>query len=479
MRLLPFRIGEGDLGPRLAQPKAQLPEQALALTHAQRDAVLLSDPDRQRFAIPQIAAQPGLPRRLAKSRADLFQLLLIQAPGPPSSLSLAQTYQALLLATANPILHRPRRVAQQPGHLGAGHSLGYQQHTVEAVVVAGILGASDLILQSEDDAVRVGYAQWSHALRRTHPVYYTQVLMTLCLDPDTGRVEILKSWPASPVEGQYMRTYRGRAFSTASTQLRWVDEKNLEYRIGMRIPTQPASERYFVSRIWNNVTNEMVEKDQWNQDWLAISGGSEPTLSGDWEVITAKGEEAFPCAIVALHSSSTEVRVLLKDSACDRVYPDGISPTDVEQYSRRDDIERVQDFKDAYERLTAEGLAAGMTPYEASSYVTRGMRELGYYPTPPQLVARMLSDQEVAALRREQALEPIFTIIEMQFTVGLFRDIEQAIRNPGQEFDKAGKYIIHNDYTTSQELNAALGNGVDQFYIGYSGRTYEMKIVKP
>ena len=83
MRLLPFRIGEGDLGPRLAKPKAQLPEQALALTHAQRDAVLLSDPDRQRFAIPQIAAQPGLPRRLAKSRADLFQLLLIQAPGPP------------------------------------------------------------------------------------------------------------------------------------------------------------------------------------------------------------------------------------------------------------------------------------------------------------------------------------------------------------------------------------------------------------
>ena len=299
------------------------------------------------------------------------------------------------------------------------------------------------------------------------------------LDPDTGRVEILKSWPASPVEGQYLRTYRGRAFSTASTQLRWVDEKNLEYRIGMRVPTQPASERYFVSRIWNNVTNEMVERDQWNQDWLAISGGSEPTLSSDWEVIAAKGEEAFPCAIVALHSSSTEVRVLLKDSACDRVYPDGISPTDVEQHSRRNDIERIQDFKDAYERLTAEGLAAGMTPHEASSYVTRGMRELGHYDTPPQLVARLLSEREVAALRREQALEPIFTIIEMQFTVGLFRDIEQAIRNPGQEFDKAGKYIIHNDYTTSQELNAALGNGVEQFYVEYSGRTYEMKIVKP
>ncbi len=298
------------------------------------------------------------------------------------------------------------------------------------------------------------------------------------LDPGTGRVEILKSWPASPVEGRYMRTYRGRAFSTASTQLRWVDEKNLEYKIGIRIPTQPASERYFVSRTWNNVTHEMVEKDQWSQDWLAISGDSEPTLSGDWEVIAARGEEAFPCAIVALHSSSTEVRVLLKDDACNRVYPDGIRPSDVAQYSRRANIERVRDLKDAQERLTAEALAAGMTEYEASLQVTRRMRELGYYPTPPQLVARLLSEQEVAALGREQTLEPIFTIVEMQFTVGLFQDIEKAIRNPGQEFDKAGMYIIHNDYTTSQELNAALGAGVEQFYVEYAGRSYEMKIVK-
>jgi hypothetical protein len=89
-----------------------------------------------------------------------------------------------------------------------------------------------------------------------------------------------------------------------------------------------------------------------------------------------------------------------------------------------------------------------------------------------------LSEPEVTALGREQRLEPIVTINEMQFTVGLFSDIEQAIRNPGEEFDKAGKYIIHGDYTTSQELNAALGENVEQFYVEYAGRTYEMKIVK-
>ena len=52
MRLLPSLISAGDLGPRPAQPKAQLPGQALALTHAHGDAVLLLDPDRQCLAIP-------------------------------------------------------------------------------------------------------------------------------------------------------------------------------------------------------------------------------------------------------------------------------------------------------------------------------------------------------------------------------------------------------------------------------------------
>ena len=298
------------------------------------------------------------------------------------------------------------------------------------------------------------------------------------LDPETGNVEILKSWPASPIEARHIRTYRGRAFTVASTQLRWLDETNLEYKIAVRIPAQPSSRQYFVSRIWNNVTNQMDEKDEWNQDWVTISGDSESPLSGEWEVIAAKGEETFPCAIVALHSSAAEVRVLLKEDACDRVYPNGISPSDVTPFSRRAGIERVQDLKNAHERLTTEALAAGMTEYEASLHVTRRMRELGYYPTPPQLVARLLSEREVTALRREREFEPLFVITEMQFTVGLFQDIEKAIDNPGQEFDKAGKYVIHNDYTSSQEINAVLATGIEQFYVERSGRAYEMKIVK-
>jgi hypothetical protein len=54
MRILLGRIGFSDHRPRLAEPKAELTEQSLALTHAQPDAVLLLDPGSQCLAVPQI-----------------------------------------------------------------------------------------------------------------------------------------------------------------------------------------------------------------------------------------------------------------------------------------------------------------------------------------------------------------------------------------------------------------------------------------
>ena len=52
MRLLPLRIGLGNTGARLAQPKAQLPEQTLALTYSQVNLILSRNPGRESFAIP-------------------------------------------------------------------------------------------------------------------------------------------------------------------------------------------------------------------------------------------------------------------------------------------------------------------------------------------------------------------------------------------------------------------------------------------
>ncbi len=57
MRPLPFRIGASDQRTRLAEPKAQLPKQVLALAHSQVDPEASSDPSAERLAIPTVGAQ--------------------------------------------------------------------------------------------------------------------------------------------------------------------------------------------------------------------------------------------------------------------------------------------------------------------------------------------------------------------------------------------------------------------------------------
>lgn len=139
MRLLPFGVGVGNAGTGLAQPKAQLPEQALALPNAQLDPVLLGNPGRQRLAVPQIPAQSQVPGHLAKSRIDLFELLLVQAPRPARSLPFSQSYQALGFEPPHPILHRTGGITQQFRYFWTGQTLCYQEHAVESMVIAGFL----------------------------------------------------------------------------------------------------------------------------------------------------------------------------------------------------------------------------------------------------------------------------------------------------------------------------------------------------
>ena len=45
---------------------------------------------------------------------------------------------------------------------------------MEAVVIPRFLRASDLILQSKNDAFSVSNAKWSHSSRRTHSAWYAQ-----------------------------------------------------------------------------------------------------------------------------------------------------------------------------------------------------------------------------------------------------------------------------------------------------------------
>ncbi len=294
-----------------------------------------------------------------------------------------------------------------------------------------------------------------------------------------GAVETVKSWPGSPLEGEKIRTYRGRIFSVASTELSWAEGEKLEYKVSLRIPTQPSAGHFSVSRQWNNQSGELIEKDEWEERQVMAHGSGEAALSGSWELFAVKGEEGYPCAVVAYEQATAEIRVLVKTPVCDELYPEGISEADVAPLSRREDIERVRNVRDTHDELMRKAMADGLTEYEAWLRVNRQMQDLGLYPKPPQLTARLLSTGELEELRNREALEPLFAIVEMQFKVGMLQDIMRAIESPGEETEKAGRYIVHNDYTTSQELNAFLKSGGTRFYVAYQGGVYELNISKP
>ena len=80
MRLLPFRIGMSHQGARFAQPKAPLPEQALALAHTMEDIQRASGANRQIARVRQELARSRKKFR-PKVRPGRPNTWLRRAPG--------------------------------------------------------------------------------------------------------------------------------------------------------------------------------------------------------------------------------------------------------------------------------------------------------------------------------------------------------------------------------------------------------------
>ena len=300
----------------------------------------------------------------------------------------------------------------------------------------------------------------------------------LRLRVEDGSVKIAKTWLGSPLEGQWLRTYRGRLFTVPSTRLRWDDPSRLQYRVRLRTPRQPTADHFFLSGEWRSTGEESPDSNAWQQGRTETSGDNESPLSGDWEVLAARGEQAYPCALVAHNAKTSELRVLLATPTCDRLYPVGIRFSDVEQFSRREQIERIRLLKSTKEKLEQQALAEGLTEHEAWLKAFDQMQELGFYARPSQLVAQSLSRQQVHALEQQGALEPMFSITEMEFRVGLFQDIDRAIKSPGTEVERSGRYLIHRDYSNSQKLNRFFESGGRLFYVQTQGRTYSLRLTK-
>ena len=285
----------------------------------------------------------------------------------------------------------------------------------------------------------------------------------LCrIKSDGTAFEVLRRWPQSPLAGKTVENYRGRMFSYPHVALRFAGD-DLEYEVGISIPKQPSSDTFVLRR-----RKGESHPAAWAKGYSGISTGDD-VLHEPLEVLTAKGRESFPCAIVTYNDGTKQLQVRRKTPACDSIYPDGVQWTHVAEASRAADIRRIRKLSSLRREYIAKLQREGMTEIAAMLAADRRLADEGYYPKPPQLIARVVP----------VAGEPLFDIADIQFQVGLFNDIDEATANPGREVDKSSSpYLRHDHYPESGMVNSILSTGVKKFYVKRKGVIYEMTITE-
>lgn len=168
MRFLDLRISLSKHGARFTPPEAKLPEKTLALSSPKIDFKPQPNKCGQRFAVPQVSNQPGLPRCASESLVDLLQLNCVQAFRSPWSFTVDQTGQTMIFKAMHPIFNGAFSITQQSRNLRASHPLRNKKHCMKPMVVARFLGTANFILQSEYDIRSIGYRERFHGTMKSY-----------------------------------------------------------------------------------------------------------------------------------------------------------------------------------------------------------------------------------------------------------------------------------------------------------------------
>ena len=294
------------------------------------------------------------------------------------------------------------------------------------------------------------------------------------LKVQSGQIEELTALAPSPIEGRRYES-KGNMFQSARASLKFTKEGQLEFRVCLKTEL-PTEKEYLSSGIWTEAQQSAKISRSWEESQCA-TGTNEWPLFGDWELLEAHGEpDYFTVAIVAYNHVTGEIKPLVKSKGYTRAYPNGVPLRQIQESSRRQELERFQAITRTREELLQKYKSMGMGDVQAELRIIKDLQRLGYYPKPTTIVARRLSRDEVTKINKDA----LFSIAKEEMASGIFQDIEKAVASPGEEIDHdSSGYYIHRDYTTSARLNAFLEAGKTQFYVRYLGETYEMTIKKP
>ena len=286
-----------------------------------------------------------------------------------------------------------------------------------------------------------------------------------------GRVEFLQELPPTPLEGTRLSTYRGGLYGSADAHLRWHGDE-LDYEVQVRRPNRPTSTTFVLRSRWT-AGPAPAGPLAWSRGARRMTGAEPAQLSGSLEVLAVGGGEPMPCAVVLLSTGPEPTRGLAETAACRSRHADGYDVTSVHEQSVRAMLERRALLASTHAELLADARRRGLSEGDAALEAIRGMQRLGLYPKPTQLVAAPAAD-------RRSGTMPIVDITDEEFRVGLFSDIQRALEHPGEPVDKhPGPYLVHDDFSTSRQLNEYLAAGETTFLVRARGRLWRLTIERP
>ena len=258
------------------------------------------------------------------------------------------------------------------------------------------------------------------------------------------------------------KEYRNRLFGIPSAELIWEGNR-LAYKIGLDVlPDGPNSRIKEWSRGFWDPDSAVTETSTWAQVHDTAHPWHDGTLFGDLEVINYK-----ETAILLKEKGRNVHRIfLLSDTS--RLSEAEILDADLKWHSHRERLERINNVKETRARLMANYISSGLSEGDASIRTSDDLESMGLIPKGPKITA-----EKVIMMSGDIAE---FKISDEEFRVGLFQDIEKAIKSPGTETDFWGKYVRHSDFDTSRKINLWLGKGNKSFYVRASGGFYLMTI---
>jgi hypothetical protein len=305
---------------------------------------------------------------------------------------------------------------------------------------------------------------WEHFTPPAYSYVLSDRVSLARLDPDSGALTVLENFDGSPVQGRVTRHYRGRIFNYMGARI-LPESGAIDFRIRMDIHKVPRSEPWALAGVWRQ---GQASNARWVNKGAGNTGSGNGVLRNGIELMTVKGREAFPAAVIAIKADGSH-RVLIKNSDFDALHPNGVPRRWISERSRQKSIDGIRNRGRVRAELMAKYQARGMNEAAASIKTYDEMEARGLYPKRPRLVAKLIAAAPDGVR--------IFDIPQQRFKVGIFQDIAHATAMPGVEvLTSTGDYLKYADDATGLKLKSWRRAGNDRFAVRTGGKLYLLEV---